>query len=49
MVTSWTVETMRALVNECIDQANMQRQLEGVASNRMMYELCSEGHEEAGI
>ena len=27
------------MVNECIGQANMQRQLEGVASNRAMYEL----------
>ena len=38
MVTSWTVETTRALVNLHTGQANVQKQLKGVGRNRTTYE-----------
>ena len=43
-----TVETMRALVNECIGLANVQRQPEDIARNRMVYERVVKEMRELG-
>ena len=48
MATSWTVKTMRALVNERIGLANVRRQPEGVARNRTVYERVVQELRELG-